>query len=233
MGWCTAGHDREPDGGVCSFQLEPLTWELVASRARALHTTPYVFVLTCLQLALARTAGLTRLLVHTIVSRRDHLTERMIGNFQSLVRVDAQLDPDATFESAIAGTALAVAEAVEHSVMPASLALSAMPTSDPASDPLAGVRFYMFSNHAGPRFAGVRRRRFRLHGPPSTALTVSCIYGPGGRQDFVLSSTVKPREEIQRVSSQLQWTIEMQIDADSAPEDFGPGDAAIPIAGMT
>jgi hypothetical protein len=202
-------------GSSFTFQLAPEEWARVSARSQALHTTPYVFVLTCLQLALARVASVTCFLAHAVVSERGDAPAAMIGNFHSLVRIDMQLDPDAEFEHAAARTAVAVAEAVEHCVLPAPLAALDAHVPLPPGDLLPGVRFYMFANHGGPTFAGVRRRRFRLHGVPCAPLSVSCIYAPNGRQDFVFSSSTASHDLLEDLATTVRAVIDAAIEDSS------------------
>ena len=210
--WPTAPHSGAREGSSFAFELAPAEWAEVTSRARVLRTTPYILVLTYLQAAVARTTGLTRFLAHSIVPERNHATRGMIGNFHSLVRIDMRLDSDATFQSALARTAVAVAEAVEHSILPSPLAVPAARTTQAPDDPLAGIRFYMFSSHGGPLFTGVRRRRFRLHGAPPAALSLSCIYGPNGRQDFVFSSTIASQDHLERLATNIRAPMDTTVD---------------------
>jgi acetyl esterase/lipase/acyl-coenzyme A synthetase/AMP-(fatty) acid ligase len=211
--WPTPPHSGARGGSSFTFELAPAEWAEVTARARALRCTPYVLVLTCLQAALARDTGLTRFLAHSIASERNRATEGMIGNFHSPVRIDMQLDPDATLQHALERTAVAVAEAVEHCVLPSPLAAPVTGAGRTNEDQLTGIRFYMFSSHGGPVFAGVRRRRFRLHGAPRAALSLSCVYAPTGRQDFVFSSTIASRDQIVRVAMDVRALIETAGDA--------------------
>lgn len=199
-GWPMTANPGETGGSIFAFKLAPAEWARVTSHAHALSSTPYVFVLTCLQVALMRAAHVTRCLAHSIVSERSEQTKGMIGNFHSLVRLDLRLDPQASFKSAAACTAAAVGQAIEHCVVPAPLTAIGTLAAVPSGDLLPGIRFYMFSNHEGPVFAGIRRRRFRLHGKPRAPLTLSCVYGPGGRQDFVFSSTTASYNRLQRLA---------------------------------
>ncbi len=203
FGWPTKARDGDAGPDSLAFHLTPPEWASVASHAQALGTTPYVFVLTCLQVALAQVASATHLLTHSIVSVRPDTARGVIGNFHTVARIETRLDPDADFESAAGRTAAAVAEAIEHSVVPAVLAAPGAPVTLPSGELLPGIRFYMFSNHVGPVFAGVRRRRLRLHGVAPAPLTVSCIYGPGGRQDFVLSSATVPQARLEPLARSL------------------------------
>jgi acetyl esterase/lipase/acyl-coenzyme A synthetase/AMP-(fatty) acid ligase len=192
-GWPMTTDDIDLGGSASAFQLTPAEWARVTAHAQTLATTPYVFVLTCLQVALAHVAEITHFLAHSVVSTRGDIAHGMIGNFHSLVRVDLRLDPHAAFKGTIARTAVAVADAIQHCDLPASLTASEAGITLSSGDSLPGIRFYMFSNHEGPMFVGIRRRRFRLHGVPRAPLTVSCIYGPQGKQDFVFSSTTAPQ----------------------------------------
>jgi acetyl esterase/lipase/acyl-coenzyme A synthetase/AMP-(fatty) acid ligase len=221
-GWSMSASESDVDGSTFAFRLTPAEWTQITARAQALRSTPYVFVLTCLQMALAREAGVRNFLAHSVVAERDEATKGMIGNFHSLARIELWLDPDANFKSAAARTAAAVAAAIEHSVAPASLSATGTLTDTPSRDPLPGIRFYMFSNHEGPVFPGVRRRRFRLHGIPRAPLTVSCVYGPGGRQDFVFSSTTASRARLERLASAIRATMHAALECDLTPGHTGP-----------
>jgi acetyl esterase/lipase/acyl-coenzyme A synthetase/AMP-(fatty) acid ligase len=210
--WPSAPHSSVGECSSFAFELTPTEWTEVICRARALRSTPYVLVLTCLQAAIALATGLTRFLAHSIVSNRDHATQNMIGNFHSPVWIDMRLDPEAVLQRALARTAIALAEAVEHSALPSPLALPATCAGRTGEDPLTGIRFYMFSSHAGPVFAGVRRRRFRLHGAPRAALSLNCIYAPNGRQDFVFSSTVASQDRLERIAMNVRLLIDTAVD---------------------
>jgi phosphinothricin tripeptide acetyl hydrolase len=206
---CRCGHDEPArDGGsTCSFHLTPPEWTSVVSAAQMIATTPFVVVLTCLQIAVAETTGVDRMLVHTVVSRRDRTARGIIGNFHSLTRIVMRLDNEAPFDSAVRGTASAVAEAIEHSALPAPMAGSQLRRSGCSESPLPSVRFYMFANRHGPVFAGVRRRRFRLHGAADASLSVSCIHGPKEGQDFVLSSATGSQEQLELLAMLLYEAI--------------------------
>jgi acetyl esterase/lipase len=202
--WPTTVHNGDMRGSTVAFELAPSEWRRIASGARLRGVTPYVLVLTCLQIALAQVADVRQFLAHAVVSLRSQAAAGIIGNFQSLTRVDMRLDAGADLDSAPACTASAVAEAVEHAAFPAPLAGRAALATEPSGDRLPAIRFYMFASHGGPVFAGVRRRRFRLHGLPPAPLSVSCIYGPRGRQDFVFSSTTAPVKLLGRLAAALR-----------------------------
>jgi len=210
---------RNGDTGDSSFacQLTPAEWAQVLACAQALARTPYVFVLTCLQVALAQVADVTRFLAHAIVSVRSDAAEGMIGNFHSLTRIDMRLDPGANFESATTRTAAAVAEAIEHRVVPAALTAPGTPLVLPSGELLPEIRFYMFSNHDGPVFAGIRRRRFRLHGIAPAPLSLSCVYGPKGRQDFVFSSTTASQARLEHLAGAVRAAIHAGVEEHRVP----------------
>jgi hypothetical protein len=203
-GWPLAG--GEAHNSTFAFSLSATEWASVVARAHSLGITPYVLVLTCLQMALARVAHLTRFLTHAIVSQRDAAAVGIIGSFHGIARIEARYALDAGFERATARTAVAVAEAIEHSAYPASL--SGTPPAWHAADGLPAIRFYMFTSHTGPIFAGIRRRRFRFHGLPPAPLSVSCVYGPGGRQDFVFTSTTAPQRLLRALAVSMRRAIE-------------------------
>jgi acetyl esterase/lipase len=211
-GWPSRACNGDKDGSTFAFEMTPEEWARVASCAQALRTTPYAFVLTCLQTALAHIANINSFLVHSVVSGRSDMTEGMIGNFHSLVRIDMRLDPDADFRTALARTATVVGEAIEHSVAPAPLAGRGQLMTLPSGDALPAIRFYMFASHGGPMFAGVRRRRFRLHGVAPAPLSVNCIYGPKGRQDFVFSSTTATRDRLERLARAFRAVIDAAVE---------------------
>jgi acetyl esterase/lipase len=211
-GWPTIARNGDGDSSTVAFALSSTEWARVVSRAQALQSTPYVFVLTCLQVALARAASVRHFLAHSVVSVRSDTTEGVIGNFHSLVRIDMQLDLDANFQGAVARTAGAVGEALEHCVVPAPLVEHGTLTVLPSGDPLPDIRFYMFANHEGPVFAGIRRRRFRLHGVAPAPLSVSCVYAPKGRQDFVFSSTTATRDRLEHLARTVRLFIQAPVE---------------------
>jgi len=187
----------------CAFSLEEPEWRELLSCARDLRITPYVLVLTALQVALAETLEIRRFLAHAIVSLRSDATANVIGNFQSVARLDLRLEEDGDFTSATVRTAASIAEAVEHCVLPAPLAGPQKLMALPSGEALPPIRFYMFCSHQGPTFAGLRRRRFRLHGTARAPLTVSAIETHRSRHDFVLSSTTAPLDRLDRVAQAL------------------------------
>jgi acetyl esterase/lipase len=206
-GWPLARRDGDAYS-VVAFELTPSEWATVASCAQSLGITPYVMVLTCLQLALARVASVTRFFAHSIVSQRSDAAAGIIGNFHSPARVELRLDPDANLERAAARTATAVAEAIEHSAFPSPLAGHSTPIAQPLTEHLPAIRFYMFASHEGPVFAGIRRRRFRLHGLPRAPLAMSCISAPAGRQDFVFSSATASEHLLRALATNVRAAIE-------------------------
>ncbi|HSZ05774.1 MAG TPA: alpha/beta hydrolase fold domain-containing protein [Solirubrobacteraceae bacterium] len=216
-GWPVTACDGDAGGSRIAFDLTPPEWARVASRAHSLGTTEYVLVLTCLQVALAHVAHITRFLAHTIVSHRGEAAEGIIGNFHSPARVDLQFDVAADLRSATARTGAAVAEAIEHSVFPAPLAGRSASTTPRCLEGLPEIRFYMFASHDGPVFAGIRRRRFRLHGLPPAPLSVSCIHGPAGRQDFAFSSTTAPETLLRVLAADVRTVITAVVEKPHMP----------------
>lgn len=179
------------------FELPAEEWALVVAAAQALRTTPYVLILTSLQIALART-GLGHLLIDSVATdRSDPATEAMIGNFQAPVRIEALVQPEDRLIDVLARTAGAVREAVTHYVVP-----------PPAPGVGAAVAFFMFKRHEGPVFKGVRRRRFRVSGEHSRPLRLTCSSGPDGKQDFVFSSTTAPAEALEMVATTLRAVLD-------------------------
>lgn len=226
-GWPMTARNGNTGGSSSAFHLTPAEWAQVTARAQALATTPYVFVLTCLQTALAEVADVKHFLTHSIVSVRPDTARGMIGNFHNLARIDMRLAPGADFKSAAASTAAAVAEAIEHSAVPAPQPTPGMPETLLLGDLLPGIRFYMFSNHGGPVFAGIRRRRFRLHGIVPAPLSVSCIYGPNGRQDFVFSSMTAPPAHLDRLAMIARRHL-LAVEEPARPGFCGTGASAQP-----
>lgn len=194
-GWPTAPPGEEtglPISTSC-FSLAPDEWSMVVDSAQQLGTTPYIYVLTSLQTGLARVAGVSKLLVHTIVGlRTEPIAERMIGNFQTMARVSLEIDLEASLRTATTCSGTAVAEALAHCAVPAPLADIGRVEPLSSGRPLPDVRFYMFKSHNGPVFDGIRRRRFRLHRPAPTPLTLNCVSGRDGRQNFVFTSATAP-----------------------------------------
>jgi acetyl esterase/lipase/acyl-coenzyme A synthetase/AMP-(fatty) acid ligase len=211
-GWPTTPRKGDARGSIVAFELTPTEWARVTARARALRVTPYVFVLTCLQVALARVANITRFLAHSVVSERGDTPREAIGNFHSLVRIELRFDVDEDFDGAAGHTAMAVAQAIEHRVVPAPLGQPGAPVRLPSGELLPPIRFYMFANHEGPVFAGVRRRRFRLHGVAPAPLSVNCIYAPKGRQDFVFSSTTASRSRVEWLARSFREIVRAAVE---------------------
>jgi acetyl esterase/lipase len=202
--WLEAKEESDADGSGVAFQMTPDEWAEVVARARSLRTSPYVLVLTCLQAALAQVAGVRRCLVHAIVSQRGDDASGIIGNFHGMTRVELRFEPGTGLERSVVGTATAVATAVEHAVYPAVLAGAERSVAVDAGDRLPAIRFYMFDSHEGPVFAGIRRRRFRLHGAPPAPLSISCVRAADGRRDFAVSSSVGNCAATQPLSKSLE-----------------------------
>jgi acetyl esterase/lipase len=202
--WPMSVRNGEASGSTVAFGLTPPEWARVAARAPTLGITPYALVLTYLEMALARVADVTSFLAHAIVSQRGDGAQGIIGNFHSPVHIALQCDVDANLQTTAAQTAGALAQAIEHATFPAPLVDHGIPAATSFVGHLPGIRFYMFAYHGGPVFAGVRRRRFRLHGFPLAPLSVSSIYGPAGRQDFVFSSTTASEQLLQQLACALR-----------------------------
>jgi acetyl esterase/lipase len=208
-------------------QLTLGEWASIAQRAAAMHTSPYVLMLTCLQVALARVTGATHFLVHSIVSRRDEAAAGIIGNFHGIARIELRLDLDADLGAAVTRTGVAVAQAIDHSAVPASLASNGELLLLPSGHPLPAVRFYKFASHTGPIFAGVRRRRFRFHRAAPGPLTLSCVH-VAQRHDLVFSSTVVSQARLERLARAFRGVLrELEV----GPSLAGGGCAAqVPAA---
>lgn len=189
-----------------AFQVTPEDWAEVSRSIQAMATTAYLFVLASFQIALARVVGLEHFLLHSTVSdRSDAATERMIGNFHSPVRIELRVEAGDRFRDVVQRTARAVRDAVTHCVVP------------PISEPVPAVRFHMFDFHEGPTFAGIRRRRFRLHSASRAPLRLNSIRGPNGRQDFALTSSTASQELLAELAHALRAVLAAAVaDPDGA-----------------
>lgn len=189
-----------------AFQVTPEDWADVSRSIQAMATTAYLFVLASFQIALARVVGLEHFLLHSTVSdRSDAATERMIGNFHSPVRIELRVEAGDRFRDVVQRTARAVRDAVTHCVVP------------PISEPVPAVRFHMFDFHEGPTFAGIRRRRFRLHSASRAPLRLNSIRGPNGRQDFALTSSTASQELLAELAHALRAVLAAAVaDPDGA-----------------
>jgi hypothetical protein len=186
----------------CAFEVPPPAWAELVRAMQASGTTTYVFVLASFQVALARLVGLSHFSINSTISdRRDPVTERMIGNFQSPVRIELRVDDGDRFADVIARTSASVAEAVTHCAVPPS----------PVAAPVPAITFHMFDYHEGPMFTGTRRRRFRLHDVSRAPLRLNCIRGPNGRQDFVLSSATAPQDLLSRLAAAVRAVLEAAV----------------------
>jgi acetyl esterase/lipase len=205
---------------TAAFALYPPQWLAVESSAQQIGVTPYVFVLACLQLALAHAAQLAQLLVHTVIPQQTSATNGIIGNFHSIARIATRIEAGTTFTHATTSIAVSTAEAIEHSVLPAPLALRSCAESR-RNRYLPDVRFYMFTSHQGPMFAGIRRRRLRLHNRSTSPLAISCIYTPSGKQDFVFSSTTAAEPELHELAAYMRRVLDMAVESPDLPPRVG------------
>jgi hypothetical protein len=183
-----------------TFRLSAGHWAAIGQVARRHRTTPYVVVLTALEVALARQSGASDYLVTGVVHDGRHAADA-IGCFDSLVRIRAAADPDAGLDRNIGAVAEAVREAVAASVVPATLA-------DPvdAGPPRPGVIFSMFEVRDGLDLVGVRQRRFRL-GRSCDALRLTCNPAPEGQRNMFLSSACASTEDLVALGDVLLETL--------------------------
>lgn len=203
LGWPMVQQDSTV---ASAFQLAPEEWCKVLGSIQSMATTPYLFVLASFQIALARVVGLEHFLIHSTVSNRsDPATERMIGNFHSPVRIELRVHQTDRFTDVVHRTAEAVCDAVTHCIVP------------PISEPVPAVRFHMFDFHEGPTFAGIRRRRFRLHSASRAPLRLNSIRGPNGRQDFVLTSSTASQELLATLAGAVRAVLTAAVAAPDVP----------------
>ncbi|HMJ76297.1 MAG TPA: condensation domain-containing protein, partial [Iamia sp.] len=162
-------------------------WAVVGGTARLLRSTPYVVVLAALEVALARVAGACDYLVTGTVHHR-HLagTASMIGCFDSMVWIEAGVEPATPLSVAVESVGRAVRDATAASAIPAVVA-----TSDEGEPGGAGIVFSMFEARPGLALPGVRQRRFRLS-EARDALRLTCTSLPGGERALFLSSATAP-----------------------------------------
>lgn len=205
---CVYGSAPTGTRATAAFAIDAPDWAEAVALVQRLQVTPYVLVLACLQVALARVAGLRHFLVDSAVTdRSDPATHNMIGNFQAAVRIECRVQDDDALVDVVTRTAAAIREAVAHCSLPAPL-LDDEDGGSPYSWP-APIAFFMFQSHEGPIFPGTRRRRFRLGTPTSRALRLNCSSGPDGRQDFVFESTTAPTAWLDRFVAVFRTALEM------------------------
>ena len=198
FGWPT---EERPTAATVSYHLSPAEWKEIVGGAQALRTTPYLFLLGCLQAAVHRVTGAEHLpLTSAVIDRSDPLTERMIGNFTSVVRIEGRVGREERFADVMNHTVDALRTAVAASVLPAPLAEARMPASVPKRPPHSGVEFYMFQEREALVFPGVRRRRFRLNGGLEP-LRLNCTQRMDGRERFSFTSTTATEDELVRLAA--------------------------------
>lgn len=215
-----SGPPRDEDGGVAtaSFELPGAAWEALAESGSRLRSTRFVVVLACLQAALSRVAGADRVLVTSVVTDRSHpATEGMIGCFNSIVRIDGQVQPDDALADVITRSTGAVRDAVAHCGMPAPLAIAQATGDTGAVPPTTAVHLYVFERRESPVLPGVRRRRFRLNHASPEGLRVNCTRAASGAQSFFLSSATAPPEVLAELAAVFESALHAAIERPGAP----------------
>lgn len=176
------------------FNVPAGEWERMARGTPALVATPYVVVLSWLEMALARVVSAEEFVVTSAVSNRRHpATRGMIGSFVGPVRLRAEVGVTDRLEEVSAKVMGSLREAVTHSVVPVPLAEAWARAPGPFVPPAPEVSFFMFAEREGLDLAGVRQRRFRVHMGARDVLRVNCTPdGEGGRNFFFISASAPP-----------------------------------------
>lgn len=192
-----------------AFELTAAEWHHVAAAARTLRVTPYSFVFGAFQVAIAECTGVGRFLIDAVVIRRDSkATAHMIGSFHSEVRVACEVEIGAVFEQNVLRAARAVREAVDHSAVPVTLAAAREGLCQDSSSHNDRYAFHMFRSQEGLTLSGLRRRRFRLHGPGRHAVELTSAQREDGRQTFSLSSSRATHEWLAQLTQRLRTVLE-------------------------
>lgn len=189
--WPMAVGDRR----VTRFFKVPVDeWQRMARGTPALAATPYVVVLSWLEMALARVVGAEEFAVTSAVSNRRHpMTRRMIGSFIGPVRLRAEVHAADRLEDVSPRVMAALRDAVAHSAVPVPLAEAWAQAPAPFMPPPPEVSFFMFAEREGLDLAGVRQRRFRVHMGARDVLRVNCTPDEeGGRNFFFISASAPP-----------------------------------------
>ena len=120
-----------------SSRSPPTSGERMEEATPALATTPFVVVLSWLEMALAEVAGAERFMVTSAVSnRRLPVARTMIGSFIGPVRLTAEVHPGDRLEDVSPKVMAALRQAVAHSTVPVPLAESLRPRAlHPAAAP--------------------------------------------------------------------------------------------------
>jgi hypothetical protein len=179
---------------VRQFKVTRPEWERMLAGTPALVSTPYVVLLSWLEMALCRVAGAEQFLVTSAVSnRRLPVTRGMIGNFVGPVRMEAEVHPGEGLEDVSPRVLASLRATIAASIMPIPLAEQRVRAPAPYVPTPPQVSFFLFDERQGLDLAGVRQRRFRVHTGARDVLRVNCTPDEeGGRNFFFISASATP-----------------------------------------
>ncbi len=199
------------------FKITAEEWRRMEEATPALATTPFVIVLSWLEMALAEVAGAERFMVTSAVSnRRLPVARTMIGSFIGPVRLTAEVTSAERLEDVSPKVMAALRQAVAHSTVPVPLAESLAAEGSYAPPPTE-VSFFMFAEREGLDLPGVRQRRFRVHTGTRDVLRVNCTPDEeGGRNFFFISASATRRQ-----MDELVAAFRSLLDGASAPAAAG------------
>jgi hypothetical protein len=208
------------------FKITVDEWQRMVEATPALATTPFVVVLSWLEMALARVAGAERFMVTSAVSnRRLPVAREMIGSFIGPVRLTAEVGAHDTLEDVSPRVMAALREAVVNSIVPVPLAEAMGRAPEPYTPPVTEVSFFMFAEREGLDLSGVRQRRFRVHTGTRDVLRVNCTPDEeGGRNFFFTSASASPE-----LLSELVDTFRALLDGAVAPSPAEAQVAAVSL----
>jgi len=191
--WPTESRDRNE---TRFFKITVDEWQRMEAGTPALATTPFVVVLSWLEMALAKVAGAEQFMVTSAVSnRRLPIARTMIGSFIGPVRLTAEVHADDRLEDVSPRVMAALRQAVANSTVPVPLAES-LGTEGDYAPPRSEVSFFMFAEREGLDLAGVRQRRFRVHTGTRDVLRVNCTPDEEGGRNFFFTSASATTEQM-------------------------------------
>jgi hypothetical protein len=180
------------------FKITVDEWQKIEAATPALVTTPFVVMLSWLEMSLCKVAGAERFMVTSAVSnRRLPVARTMIGSFIGPARLTAEVHPDDRLEDVSPRVLAALRQSVSNSIVPVPLAESIGQESYVPSPP--EVSFFMFAEREGLDLVGVRQRRFRVHTGTRDVLRVNCTPDEDGGRNFFFISASATAELLDRL----------------------------------
>jgi hypothetical protein len=129
------------------------------------------------------------------------------------VMLDVRVDAGDRLSELIVRATDSLCDAVAHRATPAPLGADGELVPLASGQVLPAIRLYMFSSRPGLVLAGVRRRRFRLHGEGRAPLVVSCVAAPHGGQNVLITSGTAGPELVNRLAQALRAELVRHPDA--------------------